>query len=795
MAPTSSVSSGPARGGEGAADVVVEVEVGVLDPDRVVELERHSTTRRRKAAAARSRPATKSFSRSKEYSPAIVSGSITAAMATCGVHGGRLEGQERRIEARQPLHDTSSVARDVLPERTDIRAAPHGGRSHRRRPHRRSPEVPVPHPDLDAEQSHIDDAYRCLAAMLTAATPGHDLEGMAAEAVDLGHAQAHSPPRLARHRHGRAQLRPPGRGAGRHRYVGCRHVEDARGDPVVVDWRADVAVPSTGHAGRRPGPVVTPPPVHDDRQAARRPLRRGAFDDPDSVDAARHGGIPDPLLVELSGATGEMRDIVATIAAEQDEVIRAPPATCLVVQGGPGTGKTVGLHRRLPCSTSTGAARRGGAGDRAQPDLPALHRPGVAVAGGDRGPPDDPRAAAGRHRLPRPCRRRRGGGRQGRRPDGGGGRPGGGRPGARRGTTWRWRRRGAASRFRLAALAAAVHEVLPMMCPTPSGARPSAARRPAPCGPSWSAPRRTGQGPRGAGRDLRGKLEVEPALDRAWPALTAAGVVRRLLTNRAVLAAAAADPGHRRAGGDRAAAYLPGVRRAWTVADLALLIEAEAAVAGPPRAYGHIVVDEAQDPSAMGLRALARRSPAASMTVLKHRPGHRVGAQESWDEAIAHLGGPAVATWADLDPRLPGPGLDHGHGQRPAGRGRAWSDPCAGRYGGGGRSPVFVAARRGLGDEVRAGRRDPGRRVRDGGRRGARRPAGRGGGPAGDGAGAAPARGQGPGVRRRRGRRAGRHRCRDQPGPAPALRRPHPAVQELVVVHARPLPEAMAAAR
>ena len=41
-----------------------------------------------------------------------------------------------------------------------------------------------------------------------------------------------------------------------------------------------------------------------------------------------------------------MRDIVATIAGEQDVVIRAPLATCLVVQGGPGTGKTaVGLHR------------------------------------------------------------------------------------------------------------------------------------------------------------------------------------------------------------------------------------------------------------------------------------------------------------------------------------------------------------------------------------------------------------------------------------------------------------------
>src|SRR4029450_10678174 len=65
------------------------------------------------------------------------------------------------------------------------------------------------------------------------------------------------------------------------------------------------------------------------------------FDDPDSVDAAHHGGIPDPLLAELERErTGAMRDIVATIAAEQDVVIRAPLADCLVVQGGPATGKT-----------------------------------------------------------------------------------------------------------------------------------------------------------------------------------------------------------------------------------------------------------------------------------------------------------------------------------------------------------------------------------------------------------------------------------------------------------------------
>jgi len=61
-------------------------------------------------------------------------------------------------------------------------------------------------------------------------------------------------------------------------------------------------------------------------------------------------------------------------------------------------------------------------------------------------------------------------------------------------------------------------------------------------------------------------------------------------------------------------------------------------------------VDEAQDLSAMGLRALARRSPDASMTVLGDlAQATAAGAQVSWDEAITHLGAPPVARRADLD--------------------------------------------------------------------------------------------------------------------------------------------------
>ena len=123
-------------------------------------------------------------------------------------------------------------------------------------------------------------------------------------------------------------------------------MEDVQADPVVVDWRAPVSVPfyrasakdALGLTRRRQimvdrGTVVA---VADD-------LFGGGEDDPGTT--RLRGG--DALLAELERArTGEMLDIVATIQAEQDEIIRAPLDQLLTVQGGPGTGKTaVGLHR------------------------------------------------------------------------------------------------------------------------------------------------------------------------------------------------------------------------------------------------------------------------------------------------------------------------------------------------------------------------------------------------------------------------------------------------------------------
>ena len=129
-------------------------------------------------------------------------------------------------------------------------------------------------------------------------------------------------------------------------YIGRRHVEDARGDPVVIEWRTPVAEP---FYQARPG---------DPRGLRRRRHLMvenrqllSIADDVFGDDAGELGEVRlrggDALLAELERArTGVMLDIVATIQAEQDDVIRAPLVGVLAVQGGPGTGKTaIGLHR------------------------------------------------------------------------------------------------------------------------------------------------------------------------------------------------------------------------------------------------------------------------------------------------------------------------------------------------------------------------------------------------------------------------------------------------------------------
>lgn len=128
--------------------------------------------------------------------------------------------------------------------------------------------------------------------------------------------------------------------------IGIRE-DDAERTPVLIDWRAPVARPfylATGHTpmGLRRrrhisthGRTVTE--LHDELLDLGDQERTG-HEDP-SGDAV--------LLASLNAArTGRMNDIVRTIQAEQDRIIRAPHRGVLVVEGGPGTGKTaVALHR------------------------------------------------------------------------------------------------------------------------------------------------------------------------------------------------------------------------------------------------------------------------------------------------------------------------------------------------------------------------------------------------------------------------------------------------------------------
>ncbi len=129
-------------------------------------------------------------------------------------------------------------------------------------------------------------------------------------------------------------------------YVGRVAVADEHGDPLVVDWRAPAAEPFYRALPHDPMGVVR-----------RRHFRWrhgelvGLDDEVFDVSAATGAGLhlvgEGALMAALDAPrTGRMQDVVATIQAEQDVVIRRPRVGVTVVQGAPGTGKTaVALHR------------------------------------------------------------------------------------------------------------------------------------------------------------------------------------------------------------------------------------------------------------------------------------------------------------------------------------------------------------------------------------------------------------------------------------------------------------------
>lgn len=130
-------------------------------------------------------------------------------------------------------------------------------------------------------------------------------------------------------------------------YIGRIGLRDGDGDPVLIDWRAPAARPFYTATPGNPGSLVRRRHLHT-RSRTVIGVDDEVFDLDLMSDADRQSLVGEAALMATlrRARTGTMSEVVATIQTEQDRVIRSALHGTLVVQGGPGTGKTVAaLHR------------------------------------------------------------------------------------------------------------------------------------------------------------------------------------------------------------------------------------------------------------------------------------------------------------------------------------------------------------------------------------------------------------------------------------------------------------------
>jgi DNA helicase IV len=200
----------------------------------------------------------------------------------------------------------------------------------------------VSHPDLPAEQAYLDHAHDCLERMRERIARVLDAGSneFSAEALDAWQVRTLRSYEDAERGicFGRLDMDDGGP-----LYVGRRWIHDEGQQLVVANWQAPAA---------RPFYTATPvAPQHVERRRRFRTEGRRLIEIADETFGDTAGDEPrslgDFLLEELERSRDEhMRDIVATIQADQYRLITHDVEGVLVVQGGPGTGKTaVGLHR------------------------------------------------------------------------------------------------------------------------------------------------------------------------------------------------------------------------------------------------------------------------------------------------------------------------------------------------------------------------------------------------------------------------------------------------------------------
>jgi DNA helicase IV len=522
-------------------------------------------------------------------------------------------------------------------------------------------ETEFPDPVLTAERAHLDRAADCLTDMRAAAERITDAGVDAWASERLGAARAERLRSLAADPDvpaffGRIDTDSP-----ETFHIGRRHVRDEAGNAVVIDWRAPLsgafyqastADPRGVVRRRRFGFAGGELTSYEDEL-----LGAGPVDDAPSA----------LLLAEIERPrSGPMRDIVATIQPDQDDIVRAPLAESICVQGAPGTGKTaVGLHRAAYLLyTHAGQLARSGvlvigpnraflryieqvlptlgevdveqttvADLTAHVPVRAVDAPEVAVLKGDARMADVLRRAlwgaitkpADSLQVPLAGRKYRI-------------------------TVERLkryvddlRRGGVADELHYAA----ARERLAMRIAEDARRQKENAGG----SPTDAETRRTAR-----------SAEVRGFLDEVWPARDAQGLVAALFTDIELLTRAARGVLDE---DEQAALLWPAVPRSlrsapWTAAD-AVLVDEVAGLLERTAGYGHIVLDEAQDLSPMQCRAVARRLAAGSLTVLGDlAQATSPWAAADWSQTLAGLGRPD----AEVRPltrgyRVPGEVLDY----------------------------------------------------------------------------------------------------------------------------------------
>ena len=483
-------------------------------------------------------------------------------------------------------------------------------------------------------------------------------------------------------------------------YIGRIGLRDDEHEPRLIDWRAPAAQPFYAATPKDPNGLIRRRHIYT-RNRTVTGVDDEVFDLDRLSEPDRRSLSGEAMLIAsiTAGRTGRMTDVVATIQAEQDRVIRATLQGVLVVQGGPGTGKTVAaLHRAayLLYTHRRTLERRGVLviGPNAtflryiSQVLPSLGETDVVLSsiaelfpGVTAAPDDNPEAAVvkGDQKMAAVLRR------------------------AVRNL----------QQVPPGDLDITVDDV-PMTVPRDrvlrARDRARGLRRPHNVARKLFVTEMLGAlaqaEARVLGRDLdpedvpyaRARLWDEPpvraALDALWPFLTPQRLVAGLLAEEGALRRAA--PGFSEA--ERAALFRPGAPDAWTVADVPLLDEAaqlvgtddsadkrrrraaererraeeryarevleitglagqgfvdaatladwnrdagqqlttaERAWADPNWAYGHVIVDEAQELSAMAWRMVMRRIPTRSLTVVGDvaQRGSAAGAR-SWAQVL-----------------------------------------------------------------------------------------------------------------------------------------------------------------